>query len=93
METPASWSIDKKKDGLEKTFCCINATAVDFAKFGRLYLNKGNWNGQQLVPAPWVEASTKLDTADASVKYYQYQWVGRCRRWCYHHSNGQYFAT
>jgi CubicO group peptidase (beta-lactamase class C family) len=74
METPASWSIDKKKDGLEKTFCCINATAVDFAKFGRLYLNKGNWNGQQLVPAPWVEASTKLDTADASVKYYQYQW-------------------
>ncbi len=74
METPASWSIDKKKEGLEKTFCCINATAVDFAKFGRLYLNKGNWNGQQLVPADWVAASTKLDTAEASVKYYQYQW-------------------
>ncbi len=74
METPASWSIDKKKDGLEKTFCCINATALDFAKFGRLYLNKGNWNGQQLVPTEWVAASTKLDTAEASVKYYQYQW-------------------
>lgn len=74
METPASWSIDKKKDGLEKTFCCINATAIDFAKFGRLYLNKGNWNGQQLVPQAWVEESTKLDTSEGSVPYYQYQW-------------------
>lgn len=74
METPASWSIDKKKDGLEKTFCCINATAVDFAKFGRLYLNKGNWNGQQLISKQWVEESTKLDTTDGSVNYYQYQW-------------------
>src|SRR5690606_28384752 len=27
MEYPASWSLDKKKDGLEKTFCCINARA------------------------------------------------------------------
>lgn len=74
METPASWSIDKKKDGLEKTFCCINATAIDFAKFGRLYLNNGNWNGQQLVPSKWVEESTKLDTSEASVPNYQYQW-------------------
>lgn len=74
METPASWSIDKKKDGLEKTFCCINATAIDFAKFGRLYLNKGSWNGQQLISKQWVEESTKLDTAEGSVNYYQYQW-------------------
>lgn len=74
METPASWSIDKKKDGLEKTFCCINATAIDFAKFGRLYLNKGNWNGQQLIPSSWVEQSVKSDTTDGSVMYYQYQW-------------------
>jgi CubicO group peptidase (beta-lactamase class C family) len=74
METPASWSIDKKKEGLEKTFCCINATAIDFAKFGRLYLNKGNWNGQQLISKDWVQESTKLDTTDGSVSYYQYQW-------------------
>lgn len=74
METPASWSIDKKKDGLEKTFCCINSTAIDFAKFGRLFLNKGNWNGKQLISSTWVEESTKLDTTDGSVPYYQYQW-------------------
>jgi CubicO group peptidase (beta-lactamase class C family) len=42
MEYDASWSIDRKKNGLEKTFCCLNARARDFAKIGRLYKNKGN---------------------------------------------------
>jgi len=74
MEYDASWSIDQKKDGLEKTFCCINATARDFAKIGRLYENKGNWNGRQIVSPSWVEQSTKIDSTNGSVKYYQYQW-------------------
>lgn len=74
MEYDASWSIDRKKDGLEKTFCCINARARDYAKIGRLYLNRGNWNGEQIVPEKWVMESTQLDTADGSVSYYQYQW-------------------
>jgi CubicO group peptidase (beta-lactamase class C family) len=74
MEYDASWSIDKKKDGTEKTFCCINARARDFAKIGRLYLNKGNWNGKQIVSKEWVEESTKVDTRDGSVSGYQYQW-------------------
>jgi CubicO group peptidase (beta-lactamase class C family) len=74
MEYDASWSIDREKDGLEKTFCCINARARDFAKIGRLYKNKGHWNGEQIVPSEWVEESTKLDTSDGSVWYYQYQW-------------------
>lgn len=74
MEYDASWSIDKKKNGLEKTFCCLNARARDFAKIGRLYLNNGNWNGKQIVSERWVKESTKIDTTDGSSKYYQYQW-------------------
>lgn len=74
MEYDASWSIDRKKDGLEKTFCCLNARARDFAKIGRLYKNKGKWNGKQIISEKWVEESTKSDTTEASVKYYQYQW-------------------
>ena len=74
MEYDATWSLDRKKDGLEKTFCCLNAHARDFAKLGRLYLNKGNWNGVQVVPQDWVEASTTADTADGGVEYYKYQW-------------------
>lgn len=74
MEYDASWSIDRKKNGLEKTFCCLNARARDFAKIGRLYKNKGNWNGKQIVSKKWVEESTKLDTTEGSASFYQYQW-------------------
>ncbi len=74
MEFDASWSLDRKKNGLEKTFCCINARARDYAKIGRLYLNKGKWNGKQIVSENWVTQSTKIDTTNGSVWYYQYQW-------------------
>ena len=74
MEFDASWSIDKKQDGLEKTFCCINARARDFAKIGRLYLNNGNWNGKQIISQKWVEESTTVDTTNGGVVYYKYQW-------------------
>lgn len=74
MEYDASWSMDKEKNGLEKTFCCINARAIDFAKIGRLYLNKGNWHGNQIVSKNWVEESTKIDKTNGSVPFYQYQW-------------------
>ncbi|MBK9104576.1 MAG: serine hydrolase [Saprospiraceae bacterium] len=74
MEYDASWSIDRKQDGLEKTFCCINAAAIDYAKIGRLFQNKGNWNGQQLVPEEWVKTSTTAEVKDGSAARYQYQW-------------------
>ncbi|MCY4780489.1 serine hydrolase [Sphingobacterium sp. UT-1RO-CII-1] len=74
MEYDASWSLDRKKEGLEKTFCCLNARARDFAKLGRLYLQKGNWNGQQIVSEQWVKESTKVDTTEGSSWRYQYQW-------------------
>lgn len=74
MEYTASWSLDKEENGMEKTFCCLNARARDFAKIGRLYLHKGNWNGKQIVPEKWVEESTKIEESDGSGWYYQYQW-------------------
>ncbi len=74
MEYDASWSLDKKNGGVEKTFCCVNARARDFAKLGRLYLNKGNWNGKQIVSKQWVETSTKIDTTNGSAWHYQYSW-------------------
>jgi len=74
MEYDASWSLDKQKNGLEKTFCCINARARDFAKIGRLYLNNGKWDSIQVVSSEWVERSTTIDTLNGSASYYQYQW-------------------
>lgn len=74
MEFDASWSIDRKNNGLEKTFCCINARARDYAKLGKLYKNKGKWNGKQIVSEKWITQSTQKDTTEGSVSYYQYQW-------------------
>jgi hypothetical protein len=34
-------------------------TARDFARFGLLYLNKGRWNGEQILPENWVEQSVQ----------------------------------
>ncbi len=73
MEYDGSWSLDKK-GGLEKTFCCVNARAIDFAKIGRLMLHKGNWNGKQLLNEAWIDRSLAIDTTAGSVWYYQYQW-------------------
>lgn len=74
MEYDASWSIDRKKDGLEKTFCCVNARARDFAKLGRLYLKNGKWEDRQIVSEKWVKESTKIDSSEGSAWNYQYQW-------------------
>ncbi|MES2573376.1 MAG: serine hydrolase [Bacteroidota bacterium] len=35
------------------------ATTRDWAKFGSLYLNKGNWNGEQLFDEKWMQFVTK----------------------------------
>ncbi|MBL8153401.1 MAG: serine hydrolase [Anaerolineae bacterium] len=33
---------------------------LDVAKIGQLYLQEGQWNGQQIVSANWVEAATRI---------------------------------
>ena len=38
----------------------------DIAKFGQLYLQKGKWNGKQLIPAAWVEQATSKQVSNGS---------------------------
>jgi CubicO group peptidase (beta-lactamase class C family) len=42
----------------------LNIRTQEIARFGQLYLQKGQWQGRQLVPASWVEAATSLQTAN-----------------------------
>jgi CubicO group peptidase (beta-lactamase class C family) len=68
----ATWSVDRKK-GREKSFCCINAVAKDFAKFGRLYMNYGKWNGENVIPESWIRQSVEVTDGNYA-KPYQHQW-------------------
>jgi CubicO group peptidase (beta-lactamase class C family) len=96
MEFDGSWSLDSAKSGFEKMESGINARAIDFAKFGYLFLHKGKWNGDQVIPEEWVFESTREDPSvdlyeyyrDLEVRepldgYYKYMWWGLPR------SNGQ----
>lgn len=55
MEHDAIWQIDHTDDGIEKAYCCIASNARDFAKFGKLYLQNGTWNGQQILSEKFVQ--------------------------------------
>ena len=39
----------------------LNAILRDYAKFGQLYLEKGNWLGEQIVPKSWIADSITPD--------------------------------
>ena len=54
----AFWSLDHK-DGKEKSYCCFNSNAPDFARVGKLYLDSGKWNGHQLISSQYVIHSTE----------------------------------
>lgn len=66
----------------------LNLKTEDIARFGQLYLQKGQWNGQQLIPAAWVEAATSQQVANGDNpasdwnQGYGYQFW-RCRHNCY----------
>ena len=53
----------------------LNITTRDYARFGQMILQNGMWQGQQVVPADWVAASTapSAPTQPGRVGY-GYQW-------------------
>jgi CubicO group peptidase (beta-lactamase class C family) len=70
----ASWSLDSERSGFEKLESGVNATALDYARFGLLFLHRGRWNGRQIVPRSWVHDSTSVHTATDYKNPYGYFW-------------------
>lgn len=71
-ENTALWQIDSKKNKMEKAYCCISGSARDFARFGKLYINDGKWNGKKILDSKFVKQaiSPVFDNSD----YYGYGW-------------------
>lgn len=55
-----SWNLEGSVDGTDINNGCtgVNIHAEQLARFGYLYLNRGNWNGTQLLGESWVEQAT-----------------------------------
>ena len=79
----AFWSLDKE-GGDEKAFCCMYATARDYALLGQLILNKGFYNGAQIVPewymkkmleTPYMSTKEKVP----NMRYGWHTWVYKNR--------------
>ena len=72
MEQDALWQIDHADDGIEKAYCCIASNARDFAKFGKLYMQGGMWNGKQILSTAFVFLSINPRFKDSP--QYGYGW-------------------
>ncbi|MFK7755467.1 MAG: serine hydrolase domain-containing protein [Flavobacteriales bacterium] len=75
-EAPAQWALDSE-GGHEKSYCCFHARARDYARFGKLLLQRGNWNGQQLVSQQFIDEMispiTAPDNKGVEADHYGYQ--------------------
>jgi CubicO group peptidase (beta-lactamase class C family) len=93
MHSNAKWLVDDMD--MELVFGTLNVTLRDYARFGRLYMNYGNWNGQQVVPRQWIIDSITPDAPHlmpgdnplSNTKMgYGYQW------WIPEHPKGDFMA-
>lgn len=52
---------------------CQKLTASDLARIGRLWLDRGKWEGRQLVPESWMTAATSQQVAAVDGRGFGYQ--------------------
>ena len=67
----AEWWTDEL--GHAMTYCCIDTTTRDFARFGLLYAREGRWLDEQVVSQTWIAESTTVPEGTDN-PYYALQW-------------------
>jgi CubicO group peptidase (beta-lactamase class C family) len=65
----AEWWTDAAGNTL--TYCCIDTTTRDFARFGLLFARGGKWRDKQVVSKDWVDLATH---PDPGLPFYALQW-------------------
>ena len=92
MEYDALFSIDSKESNFEYMPSRFIARAIDYARFGQLMLNEGNWYDNQIISKDWIQESTqenKSISRDIYPKwfgrsdkriYYNYHWWGHVNK-------------
>ena len=98
------WEVDP--NGINVGGWGLRLKTEDMAKFGQLFLQKGTWNGKQILPAAWVEeASTmkimqdpdapqaKKDSSDWLQGYCYQMWRSRYNSYRGDGAYGQYILV
>ncbi len=67
----AEWWTDEL--GHAMTYCCIDTTTRDFARFGLLYARDGRWLDEKVVSQTWIAESTTVPEGTDN-PYYALQW-------------------
>ncbi len=70
----AVMEIDESGNYIGSSYCY--ATPSDWAKFGLLYLNEGNWNGQQIIDTSWVNFS-QTAASNSEGRYGGHFWLNK----------------
>jgi CubicO group peptidase (beta-lactamase class C family) len=68
-----TWGYTNKGQAMTCDF--FNLSMRDLAKFGQLYLNKGNWAGKRIISEKWItESTTDADKKDPETLQLKYMW-------------------
>jgi len=60
-----------------QTFFGMQSTCPDLARFGQLFAQKGEWDGEQLLPRSWVQDAVGRSSQDLNSGYGLLWWVNR----------------
>ena len=75
MEYPAKWTMDSEESKFEKKSSGLFARPIDYARYGYLYLNKGRWQGKQIIPENWITESMQEDSLINNKDYWPNEWI------------------
>ena len=71
MNYPATFSIDSKKNKYAYVTHGLNATAIDFLIFGKIFLDNGFINERQIISSKWIKESTSFENGVKTKDYYK----------------------
>lgn len=77
--------VDSEKHQFEKSESGLVIRPIDLMKFGRLWLNNGQWNNKEIIAKNWIESSLSLEednktgllwTGENKTEFYKNMWWG-----------------
>jgi len=80
----ATWQ--QSPQGIDTGGWGLSIKTEDIANFGQLYLQKGVWQGKQILPESWIAAATSKQISNASNQQVDWQQGYGYQFWCCRHN-------